>query len=159
MKKCICILLSLLLALALVGCGGQSDTPAQSVDLKAAAEEAIASINSEDVVLFPEENPDAIESLYPNLTAVDTAQLVVYLPPIIGNPCEVVLVEVKNSGDVDTVRDILQNRIDVAGDDSAYPDNAAGWKNRAAVSVNGNYLVLSVLPEGVDAPDAFLAKF
>lgn len=159
MKRAISILLSLLLTLALVGCGGQADTPAQSVDLKAAAEAAIASINSEDVVLFPEENPDAIESLYPNLTAVDTAQLVVYLPPIIGNPCEVVLVEVKSSGDVDTVRDILQNRIDVAGDDSAYPDNAAGWKNRATVSVNGNYLVLSVLPDGVDTPDAFLAKF
>ena len=36
---------------------------------------------------------------------------------------------------------------------------AGMWKNNATVTVNGNYVVLEVLPDGCTVPDAFLAKF
>lgn len=160
MKKWICMLLAVMTLLTLAACGdtGQEED-AQSADLKQAAEEAVASIASDDVVLFPEESTDNIEALYPGLTAVETKQLVVYLPPVMGNACEVVLAEAANAADAETVRAILQKRVDDAANDTTYPENAEGWKNRAVVTVNGNYVAMAVLPEGVELPAAFKAEF
>lgn len=101
MKKLLCVLLAVMTVLALAACGdktpqqngGQQDQPAQSVDLKKAAEDAIASIGNEDIVLMPEEDTDSIEAQYPGLTAVETKQLVVYWPPVVGFGCELVMVE------------------------------------------------------------------
>ena len=101
MKKWISLLLCALLVLSLAACGmekadesGQSggDTQ-QSVDLKKAAEDALKPLEGTDVVLFPEENAETLDSLYPGLTAVATKQLVVYLPPVVGNACELVMAE------------------------------------------------------------------
>ena len=69
------------------------------------------------------------------------------------------LVEVANSADTETVRSILQQRVDNAANDTAYPENAPAWKNNSAVTVNGNYVVMGVLPEGVTLPAAFKAEF
>lgn len=168
MKKLLCVLLAAMTVLALVACGGntpqqsggdQQDQPAQSVDLKKAAEDAIASIGNEDIVLMPEEDTDSIEAQYPGLTAVETKQLVVYWPPVVGFGCELVMVEVTNGADAETVRGILQQRVDDAANDTAYPENAPAWKNNSAVTVNGNYVVMGVLPEGVTLPAAFKAEF
>ena len=119
MKKLLCVLLAVMTVLALAACGGntpqqnggQQDQPAQSVDLKKAAEDAIASIGNEDIVLMPEEDTDSIEAQYPGLTAVETKQLVVYWPPVVGFGCELVMVEVTNGADAETVRGILQQRV------------------------------------------------
>lgn len=159
MKKWICMLLAAMMVLALAACGGQQDQPAQSVDLKKAAEDAIASIGSEDVMLSPEEDTSNIEAQYPGLTTVETKQLVVYWPPVLGFGCELVMVEVSNSADAETVRGILQQRVDSAANDTAYPENAPAWKNNCAVTVNGNYVVMGVLPEGIELPAAFKAEF
>lgn len=170
MKKLLCMLLTALLVLSLTACGtekadqeppagGDEGAQTQSVDLKAAAEEAIATIASDDVVLFPEENPEAIESLYPGLTAVETKQLVVYLPPVMGNACEIVMVEVANAADAETVQGILQSRVDTAANDTTYPENAEGWKNNAVITVNGNYVVLAAMPDGITLPAALKAEF
>ena len=167
MKKLLCVLLAVMTVLALAACGGktpqqnggQQDQPAQSVDLKKAAEDAIASIGNEDIVLMPEEDTDSIEAQYPGLTAVETKQLVVYWPPVVGFGCELVMVEVTNGADAETVRGILQQRVDNAANDTAYPETAPAWKNNSAVTVNGNYVVMGVLPEGVTLPAAFKAEF
>lgn len=172
MKKLLCMLLSVLLVLSLVACGetkqkddqdGLADedgaAQVQSVDLKAAAEEAIAAIGSDDVVLFLTENPDEIESVYAGLTAVETKQLVVYLPPVLGNACEIVMVETANAADAETVRGILQARVDTAANDTTYPENAEGWKNNAVITVNGNYVVLAAMPDGIELPAALKAEF
>lgn len=168
MKKLLSLLLCAVMVLSLAACGGdktpqndndQPSEPAQSVDLKKTAEDAIASIDSEDVILLPEENQETIESLYPGLTSVATKQLVVYLPPVMGNACELVMVEAASPADAETVRGILQARVDSAANDTVYPDNAEGWKNGAVVTVNGNYVVMGVLPSGVEMPAAFKAQF
>ncbi len=159
MKKLCCIVLTALLVLSLAACGKATpQEDSKSVDLKQAAEDAIASLGDE-VVLFPVEDTAEIESLYPGLTAVETKQLVAYQPPVSGYGCELVMVEVANSADTETVRSILQQRVDNAANDSTYPENAPAWKNNAAVTVNGNYVVMSVLPEGMTLPDAFKAVF
>ena len=159
MKKLCCIVLTALLVLSLAACGKATpQEDSKSVDLKQAAEDAIASLGDE-VVLFPVEDTAEIESLYPGLTAVETKQLVAYQPPVSGYGCELVMVEVANSADTETVRSILQQRVDNAANDSTYPENAPAWKNNAAVTVNGNCVVMSVLPEGMALPDAFKAVF
>ena len=159
MKKLCCIVLTALLVLSLAACGKATpQEDSKSVELKQAAEDAIASLGDE-VVLFPVEDTAEIESLYPGLTAVETKQLVAYQPPVSGYGCELVMVEVANSADTETVRSILQQRVDNAANDSTYPENAPAWKNNAAVTVNGNYVVMGVLPEGMTLPDAFKAVF
>ncbi len=140
MKKLLSLLLCAVMVLSLAACGGDktpqndNDQPgdtAQSVDLKKVAEDAIASIDSEDVIL----------------------------PPVAGNACELVMAEAASPADAETVRSILQNRVDSAANDTVYPDNAEGWKNGAVVTVNGNYVVMAVLPSGVEMPAAFKAQF
>ena len=72
---------------------------------------------------------------------------------------ELVMAEAASPADAETVRGILQNRVDSAANDTVYPDNAEGWKNGAVVTVNGNYVVMAVLPSGVEMPAAFKAQF
>ena len=167
MKKWVCLLLCGLLILSLAACGtektdGRQDGDAQEaqpVNLKATAEEALKSLEGADVILFPEENAETIESLYPGLTTVATKQLVVYLPPVVGNACELVMAEAASPADAEHIRAIMQERVDTAANDTAYPDNAEGWKNNALVTVKGNDVVMAVLPDGVEMPAAFKAEF
>lgn len=156
MKKLLCMVLCAMLVLSLVACGKPQ---AKEVDLAAVAAEEIAVIESSGEVLFPEENPEVIESLYPGLTAVETKQLVVYLPPIIGFPCEIVMVEAAAEEDAEAICVILQNRINAAADDTTYPENAEGWKNRAEVYRNGSFVVMTALPEGIERTAAMKAEF
>lgn len=171
MKKLLCIALAAMMVLALAACGGGNDTPAgdnkndpqqdqqtQSVDLKKTAEDAVAALGDE-YPMFLVEDADQLESLYPGLAAVETKQVVAYQPPISGFGCELAMVEVANAVDAETVRAIFQQRVDSIANDTAYPENAPAWKNNSAVTVNGNYVVLGVLPEGTDLPAAFKAEF
>ena len=171
MKKWICMLLAAMMVLSLAACGGnqnpqqengtqQGDTQQneQTVDLKQAAEDAIATLGDE-MPLFPVEDAAELEGLYPGLTAVETKQIVAYQPPVSGFGCELVMVEVASVADVETVRGILQQRVDSMANDTTYPENTPAWKNNSAVTVNGNYVVMGVLPEGVTLPAAFKAEF
>ena len=170
MKKCICLLLAAVMVLALAACGGndtpvgdvssdsQQDPQTQSVDLKQTAADAVAALGDE-YPMFPVKDTAELESLYPGLTAVETKQLVAYQPPVSGFGCELAMVEVTNAADAETVRTIFQQRVDSIANDAAYPENAPAWKNNSAVTVNGNYVVLGVLPEGTDLPAAFKAEF
>ena len=157
MKRVICVILALVLTLALVGCGKKSDDA--NVDLAKVCASAVESVTkNSDIVLF-EAAEGEIKMVYPDLDAIKCKQLVAYFPPVMGASYEVVMVEVENSADVDKVKAILQGRIDTIVNDTTYPDNAAGWKAGAEVYVNGNYVVLSVLPEGMEKPAAFKAEF
>ena len=171
MKKWICVLLAAMMVLSLAACGGnqnpqqengtqQGDTQQkeQTVDLKQAAEDAIATLGDE-LPLFPVEDAAELEGLYPGLAAVETRQIVAYQPPVSGFGCELVRVEVASAADVETVRGILQQRVDSMANDTTYPENTPAWKNNSAVTVNGNYVVMGVLPEGVTLPAAFKAEF
>ena len=158
MKKFFSLVLALMMLCCLAACG-KSDAGAENIDLQKVCDEAIASLEGTDAVFFPASGDDEIFSVYPDLKGIECRQLVAYFHPVMGAPCEVVMLEVADSADVEAAQSALQSRIDQAAGDTFYTDNAQGWKNNAAVYTSGNYVVLSCLPDGVEKPDAFQAKF
>lgn len=166
MKKMMCVLLATVMMLTLVACGdrdisqnkGNDAQQTQSVDLEKVAEDAIAALGDE-YPMFPVESAAELDAYYPGLTDVETKQLVVYQPAVSGYGCELVMVEVANEADAEAVRAILQQRVDSLANDTTYPENAPAWKNNSAVTINGSYVVMGVLPEGITLPAAFKAEF
>ena len=157
MKKWTILLLSALLLLSSVACGSKS--AAAPVDLQKICDEAIASLDGTEAVFFPSTSEEEIYGVYPELKDIECKQLVAYFHPVLGAPCEVVMVEVADSADVSAAQAAMQSRIDAVTSDTFYADNAEGWKNSAQVYVTGNYVVMSVLPAGVEKPAAFKAEF
>ncbi len=156
MKKTLSMLLVFLMFLSLFGCGNEKkDAPAPGTALNTFYQ-AIMDVQPEDaeeLILFEEFNPDLIASFYPGLDRVELSQQVYYMPPIATHPCEIVLVEVKNDADVQTVAEIFQARIDMGADNTNYPESAAGWKLYAQVQKSGNFVCMIVLPEGYVIPE------
>ena len=156
MKKTLVPVLTLLLLVSLCGCsGGKEASPAPGTDLGTFYQAIMDAqpADAEALILFEESNPDLIASFYPGLEAIDLNQQVFYMPPIATHPCEIVLVEVKNAADVQTVADIFQARIDMGADNISYPESAAGWQLYAQVQKSGNFVCMIVLPEGYVIPE------
>ena len=156
MKKILSMLLVFLMLISLCGCGSEKkDAPEPGTALDTFYQ-AIMDAQPEDVeelILFEEFNPDLIASFYPGLDRVELSQQVYYMPPIATHPCEIVLVEVKNDADVQTVAEIFQARIDMGADNTNYPESAAGWQLYAQVQQSGNFVCMIVLPEGYVIPE------
>ena len=81
---------------------------------------------------------------------INTKQLVIYQPMMGAVVCEIALIEVENAADVEAVKTLCQERIDaqVAGG-AWYPETIEGWKNNSDIVVNGNYVAMFVIPEGM----------
>ena len=164
MKRLLSILALCALALALTACGGGNNASSGGAS-SAGGEVSFDAVyqgildaqeNTDELIFFPEEGAVAIESLYPGLTALDPTRLQLYLPPVTGYACEILLVEVAE-GDVDAAKAILQDRIDSGAGDTGYPENAVLWQNNAQVQVQGNCLCLIALPDGYTIPENVLA--
>ena len=166
MKRLLSILALCALALALTACGGGNNASSGGAS-SAGGEISFDAVyqgildaqkdsGQEELIFFPEEGADAIESLYPGLTALDPTRLQLYLPPVTGYACEILLVEVAE-GDVDAAKAILQDRIDSGAGDTGYPENAVLWQNNAQVQVQGNCLCLIALPDGYTIPENVFA--
>ena len=168
MKRMITLLLALMLALSLAACGQKEDSIGgdtggdQSEDLRAAYEAGIKQVQDElgdnAPVLLEETAVELLNSYYPGLENAKLKQGVFFISPT-ATSCEVSMVEAESAADAEIVRQSFQARVDSMANDTTYPEEAGMWKNNATVSVNGNYVVLEVLPEGCTVPDAFLAKF
>ena len=160
MKKLFTFLLAVLMITALVGCDGEkTNAPAPGTALSTFYQ-AILDVQPEDaetLILFEEFNPDLIASFYPGLDGIELNQQVFYMPPIVTHPCEIVLVEVKNSADVEAVVEIFQARIALGADNTTYPESAAGWQKYAQVQQSGNFVCMVVLPEGYIVPENVFA--
>ena len=163
MKKLFTLCLALVLALGLAACGKEKESSdTQSVDLRAEYEAGIKQVQDElgdnAPVLLEETAVELLNSYYPGLENAKLKQGVFFISPT-ATSCEVSMVEAESAADAEIVRQSFQARVDGMANDTTYPDEAAMWKNSATVTVNGNYVVLEVLPEGCTVPDAFLAKF
>ena len=103
------------------------------------------------------ESVEMLDGFYPGLSAIDTKQMMIYQPMMGAVVCEIALVEVTNSSDVETVKGMMQARIDAQVDGGAwYPETIEGWKNNSDIVVNGNYVAMFVIPEGMmDAASEF----
>ena len=155
MKKWILCIWTVLCLVLAAGCGKSSAGPESGTSLQKFYDSILAQQPEgvEELIFFEESDPGLIESLYPGITEIDLAQQAFYMPPIITAPCEIVLVEVMDSADVEQVVDIFQARIDDGADDTAYPDSAAGWQKNGQVQQSGNFVCMIVLPDGYVIPE------
>ena len=160
MKKIFPLLLVFLMLVSLWGCSGEKEkTPAPGTDLSIFYQAILDAqpADAEELILFEENNPDLIASFYPGLEKINLSQQAFYMPPIATHPCEIVLVEVANSEDVQAVVDIFQARIDLGSDNTNYPESADGWKNYAQVQQSGNFVCMIVLPGSNVIPENVFA--
>ena len=136
MRKLIALLLAMLMTVSVCGCSGEvSEGPAPGTALSTFYEAVLDAQpeGAEELIFFEESDPNLIASFYPGLENIALNQQAFYMPPIATHPCEIVLVEVASSEDVQAVADIFQARIDLGSDNSNYPESAAGWKMYAQV--------------------------
>ena len=156
MKKIFALLLVVLIAATVCGCGNEKEEgPAPGTALSTFYQAIMDAqpADVEELVFFEESNPDLIASFYPGLEGIALSQQTFYMPPIATYPCEIVLAEVKNEKDVQAVAEIFQARIDLGADETNYPESAAGWKLYAQVQTSGNFVCMIVLPEGYLIPE------
>lgn len=89
--------------------------------------------------------------LYPELSGIATEQCLVYTPMFNLSAVESVLVQVSNASDVDTVKGILQARIDAQVNGGAfYPFAIESWQNNSRIVSHGSYIML-IVSEDCDA--------
>ena len=141
--------------------GGSSSSA--SVDLQAFFD----TINADyEMPFMMEMDSAALDSYFPGLSALSTQQLVAYQCALSPSPAgDVVLVQLTNSSDVNTVKELFQARIDyMTGADGGqpgawYPGPTEMWLNSSHIVSNGSYVML-VVNENCDAiVDAFNALF
>lgn len=178
MKKLITILLTLCLVLSMAACGntnstgtpngdtngtGQEseggNTDVQALNMESVYENILVKINAgEDIIMFSESNPEIIEEFYEGLSNIELKQQVYYIHPVTGFACEIMLVEVANEADVQTVVDIFEGRIALGANDEFYADTAALWKSNAKVQSYGNYVCMIALPEEYTIPESIFVQ-
>lgn len=106
------------------------------------------------------EMPDMLEAAYPGLSAIETNQMVIFQPFMGAVVCEIALIEVANSSDVEAVKSILQGRIDAQVDGGAwYPESIDGWANNSRIEVQGNYIMMIAHMYCDEILDLFRAQF
>lgn len=163
MKKVIAFALALMMIFALCACGPVTGPgPAQNanVDLAAFYETMFADAKADGLMMERLEG-DMLEMFYPGLSAVECKQLVVYAPPMTAVAYEAALIEVANSSDVETVKGILQARVDSQSTEGPgmYPETVEQWQKNSAIVTNGNYLMLVVGEGAAHEVEAFNALF
>lgn len=142
-----------------------AETPAQDesgtesgADLQAIYDKIIAAQdNSDDIIMFPESSDDIINGFYPGLTELNLTQKLLYMPPVTGNACEILLIEAADSENADKAEEIMKARVKMGADDTTYPDVAEVWQAHAMVQRSGNLLCMIALPMSCNVPDDVFA--
>ena len=118
--------------------------------------EVLSQMGEEAPILFPETDVNYLDNFYQGLAAVELKQLYAGVAPVTNAPFEIILVEVANEADVQTVLDIFQARVDRECGDTAYPENAEAWMNECRITSRGNYVFLAVLMGSAEIPSQFI---
>lgn len=160
MKRMMAAALALTLALALAACGG--DKAKEAPDLKQFYEDYMATLDEENTpaMMDANEDPSYVDAFFPGLSGVELKQSVLQMAMISAVAYEIDLVECAKEGDVETVKNIFQARIDNQVNGGAfYPATTEAWEN-AQLIVNGNVVALIVAGDQQAAVvDAFNALF
>ncbi|MDO4813399.1 MAG: DUF4358 domain-containing protein [Eubacteriales bacterium] len=160
--------LSALLSALLVGCGSKGGSDTEGVlpagtnleDLYAEGMDALYQTypDAQDNITMLPDSMDFMASYCPGIEAYQYKQSVIYLHPVTGAACEVLLFELENSDDVSAVKTILQSHIDERANDTGYPETAAQWKNNAKVTSSGSFVFLAVFPDSYALPAQFILE-
>lgn len=118
--------------------------------------EVLSQMGDDAPILFPETDVNYLNNFYQGLADVELKQLYAGVAPVTNAPFEIILVEVANEADVQTVLDIFQARVDRECDDSTYPENAEAWMNNCRITSRGNYVFLAVLMGSAEIPAQFI---
>jgi len=164
-KRVFTLMMALAMMMTLVACGGNKtegqpqDGAAVEVDLNAFYED-IAAEAGENWPMMMQADAEMLDGFFPGLSEIATKECYAYLPGMSAVAVEVVLVEVENAADVETVKGILQTRIDnqVAGG-AWYPETIESWENNARIAVNGNCVMLVVHEDSEDIVESFNELF
>ena len=99
---------------------------------------------------------ELLDGYFAGLSGIKTEQCLVYINMMSMNMGEIALIQVSDSADVDTVKSILQGRIDQMVNGGAwYPEPTRLWSEDSRVVSNGNYIMMVVHEEC----DAIVADF
>lgn len=118
--------------------------------------EVLSQMGEDAPILFPETDVNYLNNFYQGLADVELKQLYAGVAPVTNAPFEIILVEVANEADVQTVLDIFQARVDRECDNSTYPENAEAWMNKCRITSRGNYVFLAVLMGSAEIPAQFI---
>lgn len=103
-----------------------------------------------------EEIPEMLLSYYPGLFDLELKQVHIYIPMMSAVAYEVTLIEASSDADVETIKGILQARIDgQINNHHNYPMVIEAWQNSAHIATNGRYLMLAVGDNATDYINAF----
>ena len=99
---------------------------------------------------------EAIEAFYPGLENIKIKEMAIYTPMISSVAFEPAMVEVADSADIETVKDVFQARIDsqVAGG-AWYPATIEVWENSSKIVTVGNNVMLIAWDSCDQAVDMF----
>ena len=150
MKRITSLLLTLLMLLALAGCGnsaGNGGSEVKSADLSAFLEK----VTSSQEAAMENLNAETLEAVYPGLYDIENKQCVGATALISAVASEILLVEVTNAEDVANVEKIMNDRVSYqVGDGTApggawYPETIDQWENNSRVVSVGNSVMLVVM--------------
>lgn len=156
-NKLSALILALILAHSLTACGGIRQPVESDVDLAAFYNTLLEETEWPHQMTLENEQ---IDVFYPGLLELELEQCLVSTAAISSAVGEIVLVEVEDAEDVQTVEEIFQARIDYqVGDGNNpggawYPETIEGWQNDSHIVSSGNYVMLAV---GGSAADAVLS--
>ena len=103
---------------------------------------------------------ELLDGYFAGLSGIKTEQCLVYINMMSMNMGEIALIQVSDSADVDTVKSILQGRIDQMVNGGAwYPEPTRLWSEDSRVVSNGNYIMMVVHEECDAIVDDFNALF
>ena len=153
MKKMICLMLALVLALSLAACGGKTEE-VKNVDVNALYES------------FGQYMPDMFfpdDDTMMNFLGIDVKDCAQYKVAICAEGMrsdEVWLIQAKNASSLETLKKLAQTRIEAKKDETvSYAPDQYVVVEKAVVLTKGNYLALLISPD-VDALQAgFEAAF
>ena len=129
------------------------NTSSDSVDLQAFYDDMTSTYEFQALQAF---SGEILDSYYAGMSDVDTKQCLIMGTMLSMNNGEFCLVEVANSSDVETVKAILQSRVDYMAESGAwYPGPTELWTNSSRVVSNGNYVMMVVHENCDDIVDAF----
>ena len=136
-----------------------TEAPATPLDLEALYNqgmEVLAQMGNEAPILFPETNIDYLNAFYPGLADIELKQFYAGVAPVTNAPFEIILAEVANEADVQTMLELFHARKDRESDDTAYPENAEAWINNCKITSRGCYVFLAVLMDPCEVPAEFI---
>ena len=100
--------------------------------------------------------PEMLDSYYPGLSDLELAQCHIFMPMISAVPFEIALIQVSNSADMESVKAILQARIDgQVSNHHNYPMIIENWEVNSRIQVCGDYIMMVAYESCDDFVTAF----